>query len=113
MLSVACGRQSEVRAGYVIWLDCPVEQLLSRCVMMEDRPMFRDESSFRKLYDERIPFYRQADLRVEGGDAPRQVVERILASPLFGAVNASGTVDASGTLRNSSDFAGAVRPQNK
>jgi shikimate kinase len=113
MLSVACGRQSDVRAGYVIWLDCPVEQLLSRCVMMDDRPMFRDESSFRKLYDERIPFYRQADLRVEGGDVPRQVVERILASPLFGTAGASGTVDTSGTLRNSSDFAGAIRPQNK
>jgi shikimate kinase len=107
MLSVACGRQNAVRTGYVIWLDCPVEQLLSRCVMMDDRPMFRDESSFRKLYDERIPFYRQADLRVEGGDVPRQVVERILASELFGVVNASGTVS------NTSDFAGAVRPQNK
>jgi len=107
IMSVACGRQSAVRTGYVVWLDCPVEQLLSRCVMMEDRPMFRDESSFRKLYDERIPFYRQADLRVEGADAPRQVVERILASGLFGAVNASGTAS------NTSNFAAALRPQNK
>jgi hypothetical protein len=87
--------------------------------MMNDRPMFRDESSFRKLYDERIPFYRQADLRVEGGDVPRQVVERILASPLFGSVNSAGavqtsaTVNPSGTRNNSPDFAAAVRPQNK
>ncbi len=105
-LSLACGRQNAVRTGYVIWLDCPVEQLLSRCVMMDDRPMFRDESSFRKLYDERLPFYRQADLRVEGADVPRQVVERILASELFGAGNSSGTPG------NSSELAGAVRPQN-
>jgi len=104
MLSAACGRQSAVRTGYVIWLDCPVEQLLSRCVMMEDRPMFRDESSFRKLYDERIPFYRQADLRVEGAEVPRQIVERILASNLFSTVNPSGTAP------NTLNFAGAVRP---
>jgi shikimate kinase len=53
---------------------------------MDDRPLFRDETSFRKLYDERLPFYRQADLRVDGGDAPRQVVERILTSELFGTL---------------------------
>jgi hypothetical protein len=69
--------------------------------------MFRDSRSFRKLYDGRIPFYRQADLRVEGGDVPRQVVERILASELLRAVNPSGTAP------NTLNFTGAIRPQNK
>ena len=45
--------------------------------------------------------FNSAGLRVEGGDVPRQVVERILASPLFTTVQAAHTVDASGTLRNS------------
>jgi shikimate kinase len=86
MLRAACAPAGAPRAGCVFWLDCPFEQLLSRCVTMDDRPLFRDETSFRKLYDERLPFYRQADLRVDGGDAPRQVVERILTSELFGTL---------------------------
>jgi shikimate kinase len=86
MLRAMCIPAGAPRAGCVIWLDCPFELLLSRCVTMDDRPLFRDEISFRKLYEERLPFYRQADLRVEGGDAPRQVVERILTSDLFGTL---------------------------
>jgi shikimate kinase len=63
----------------VLWLDTPVEDLLSRCVLMPDRPLFRDEASFRKLYDERLPFYQQADYRVPGAADPREAVERIRA----------------------------------
>jgi shikimate kinase len=50
---------------------------------MDNRPLFRDEVSFRRLYEERAPFYRQADFRVESGDAPRNVVERILTLGLL------------------------------
>ena len=67
----------------VIWLDCPAEDLLQRCVLMGDRPLFRDEASFRKLYEERLPFYRQADYRVESGGEPMRVVEQILALGIF------------------------------
>jgi shikimate kinase len=63
----------------VLWLDTPVEELLARCVLMPDRPLFRNEASFRKLYDERLPFYRQADYRVPGAADPREAVERIRA----------------------------------
>src|SRR4029077_16458704 len=63
----------------VIWLDCSTEELLQRCVLMGDRPLFRDEASFRKLYEERLPYYRQADYRVESGGEPVRVVEQILA----------------------------------
>jgi shikimate kinase len=68
----------------VIWLDCSTEDLLQRCVLMGDRPLFRDEASFRKLYEERLPFYRQADYRVESGGDPMRVVEQILALGIFG-----------------------------
>jgi shikimate kinase len=86
MLRAACSPAGAPRAGCVIWLDCPFELLLSRCVTMDDRPLFRDEISFRKLYDARLPFYRHADLRVEGGGDPRKVVERILTSEMFGTL---------------------------
>lgn len=86
ILRTTCVPAGAPRAGCVVWIDCPVEQLFSRCVTMEGRPLFRDETSFRKLYDERLPFYRQADLRVDGGDEPRQVVERILTSELINSL---------------------------
>jgi shikimate kinase len=67
----------------VVWLDCATEDLLQRCVLMGDRPLFRDEASFRKLYEERLPYYRQADYRVESGGEPLRVVEQILALGIF------------------------------
>ena len=79
----------------VIWLDCSTDDLLQRCVLMGDRPLFRDEASFRKLYEERLPYYRQADYRVESGEEPMRVVEQILALGIFGRSvqpHAGGTV---------------------
>jgi shikimate kinase len=71
------------RGALVVWLDCPVETLLARCITMTNRPLFRDERSFRALLASRVPFYEQADHRVTGGDEPAQVVGRILALPPF------------------------------
>jgi len=68
----------------MIWLDCAIEDLLQRCVLMGDRPLFRDEASFRKLYQERLPYYEQADYRVESGGEPLRVVEQILGLGIIG-----------------------------
>jgi shikimate kinase len=68
----------------LIWLDCPMEELLQRCVLMGGRPLFRDEASFRTLYQERLPYYHQADYRVQCGGEPIRVVEQILALGIFG-----------------------------
>ncbi len=78
----------------VIWLDCAIESLLQRCVLMGDRPLFRDEASFRRLYEERLPYYRLADYRIESGGESIRVVEQILALGIFGrsaGVTADGT----------------------
>jgi shikimate kinase len=45
---------------------------------MTHRPLFRDESSLRQLYEQRLPSYRSADARVESGGDPREVIARIL-----------------------------------
>ena len=66
-----------------VWLDCPLELLLARCATVSNRPLFRDEASFRKLLAARLPFYQQADYRVAGGDDPARVVAQILALPPF------------------------------
>lgn len=77
------GNPDRLRAvgAVVIWLDCPVELLLSRCATMTNRPLFRDEPSFRNLLAARLPFYAQADHRVAGGGEPGRIVEEILALP--------------------------------
>ena len=67
----------------IVWLDCSMDDLLRRCVLMGNRPMFRDEAGFRKLYEERLPYYQQAEFRVDGSGEPAQVVERILALGIF------------------------------
>lgn len=75
-------------AAFLIWLDCPVEELLRRCAQITDRPLFRDEVSFRRLYDERLPTYQMADYRVDSHADPWRVVEQILALGIFPKVTA-------------------------
>ena len=91
------GLQPPQRNGgsVVLWLDCSAEELLQRCVLMGDRPLFRDEASFRKLYEERLPHYHQADYRVESAGEPMRVVEQILALGIF---RRSPQSQAGGTL---------------
>ena len=62
----------------VLWLDSPLEILLSRCMTMTGRPLFRDEASFRTLYAQRLPSYQLADHRVDSSAEPAQVVAEIL-----------------------------------
>jgi shikimate kinase len=69
-----------------IWLDCPIEELLVRCAQITDRPLFRDEASFRRLYQERLPFYQMADYRIDSSVPPARLVEQILALGIFGKV---------------------------
>jgi shikimate kinase len=62
----------------VLWLDSPIDLLLSRCMTMTGRPLFRDEASFRALHSQRVPSYRLADQRVDSSGEPAQVVAEIL-----------------------------------
>jgi len=62
----------------VVWLDSPIEVLLSRCMTMTGRPLFRDETSFRALYAHRLSSYQQADHRVDSSGDPKRVVAEIL-----------------------------------
>jgi shikimate kinase len=76
----ASNREALQQAGSaVVWLHCEIETLLTRCATIRNRPLFRDEHSFRTLYEQRLPFYAQADYRVESGQEPRAAVEQILA----------------------------------
>ncbi len=63
----------------LVWLECPVEELLRRCAHITNRPLFRDEATFRQLYQQRLPSYKLADYRVDSAVEPLRVVEQILA----------------------------------
>jgi shikimate kinase len=77
------------QAGAVlVWLQCPVEELLRRIAHIQDRPLFRDEASFRNLYEERLPSYEVADYHVQSDLEPLRVVEQIVALGIFPKVNA-------------------------
>jgi shikimate kinase len=71
----------------VIWLDCPIEKLLARCLTMSGRPLFRDESAFRALFAQRVPSYQLADFRVDSSDDASLVVARILRLGILPAGN--------------------------
>ncbi len=71
--------------GATVWLDCPVDELIRRCSGKTDRPLFRDPASFARLYEDRLPVYRQADYRVPTeGIAPDHIVDKILQLQIFG-----------------------------
>ena len=74
------GNLEPIRAagGTTVFLEVPLDLLLRRCAGIANRPLFRDEHSFRALYEQRLPFYRQADCLVDAAEAPAVVVERIL-----------------------------------
>lgn len=70
--------------GTTVWLDCPPGILRTRCEGLANRPLFRDEQSFAKLFAERLPFYRLADFRISTEDRnPDEVVEQILSLQVF------------------------------
>lgn len=78
----------------VLWLETPMEELLARCVTKTHRPLFRDEAGFRKLYAERLPFYQQAEARVENTGDLQQVVATICSICVPGTPSARKGVNA-------------------
>lgn len=72
------------QGGVTFWLSCPLEELLRRCRRMNNRPLFRDPASFRQLYEQRLPYYQQADFHVDAARSdPALVVEEILRCGVF------------------------------
>ncbi|HST10650.1 MAG TPA: shikimate kinase [Terriglobales bacterium] len=62
--------------GVTLFLDAPPDELWRRCGSdVTDRPLRREESEFRRLYEMRRPKYLQASVKIEtGGQAIEQIV---------------------------------------
>ena len=77
-------RASAVRT---VFLETPVEEMLTRCGVDDEpdpenpRPLAADASAFRKLYDQRLPFYRAAHLTIDtSGKTVEEVAKQIAES---------------------------------
>jgi shikimate kinase len=70
--------------GVIVWLDAPFEVIEKRVAAESHRPLARDPSKLRELFEVRCLRYAMADYRVE---APEEeavaTVQRILELPLF------------------------------
>ena len=70
-----------------VWLDAPVEELFRRCEQPGVvRPLRRDPEQFAKLYEQRLSYYRRADVGVitKGEDissVAEEVIERLALQP--------------------------------
>lgn len=70
--------------GITVWLQCPVEELQRRCRGVSNRPLFQDAVGFRRLYEQRLPYYQQADFCIPADRPdPELVVEDILRCTVF------------------------------
>jgi shikimate kinase len=80
----ANAQRIRAHGALTFWLDCPLEELRRRCRGLNHRPLFRDAESFEQLYRQRLPFYQQADFRVDANRShPEDVVEEILHCGVF------------------------------
>jgi len=76
------------RQALTVFLEAPVEDMLERCSVQEDadpenpRPLAADTAAFRRLYEERLPYYRGACLTVTTvgksvGEVAHEVAEKL------------------------------------
>lgn len=68
-------------AGTMVWLHLPFDAIAERIAgpARTERPLFRDETAARRLYESRLEVYRRCDLRVDVApeETPEEVAERI------------------------------------
>lgn len=86
-LTFAENRERVAGLGTVVWLNPPFDVIVARLggTGKRDRPLFRDDEQAWALFHERLPAYRQCDLRVDvaAGELPEEVASRIMLSLRF------------------------------
>jgi shikimate kinase len=68
-----------LRDGSVVWLDAPFTTVLERVPVDGRRPLAADRAEMERLYNQRLPAYQRAHLRVDaGGGSVEDVVDQIV-----------------------------------
>jgi shikimate kinase len=84
-------REALRKGAATVWLRCDLETILDRVAYDGSRPLAPDRETIGRLFTEREPHYRQADLAVDASGRPPEVVAREIADTLFaGHVAAAG-----------------------
>lgn len=68
---------SYLQYGLTVWLDAPLEVLISRVAENGDRPL---ASQMESRWQKRQPLYAQADLRIDAAGTPESIVRDIIES---------------------------------
>ena len=77
-LTVGGNRELLSRHGVTIWLKAPLQLVEERCADQDHRPLARDREQLRRLFSQREPLYRTANLQVEvAGKTPDQISDEI------------------------------------
>jgi shikimate kinase len=85
---VQAGNAQLLRAegALIVFLDAPPETLMSRCCSETGengvRPLAQDRDAFRRLYEQRLPMYRAADLAVDSDKKSPEAVAREIADAI-------------------------------
>lgn len=67
------------RTGVAVYLETTFETIIERVPLDGTRPLFSSREQVRELYDERLPFYRMAPVRVPtDGLEPDEIVGRVV-----------------------------------
>ncbi len=87
VMSRESARRVMSQRGVTVWIDAPFEVLAQRLAETEllSRPMFRDETQVRALWESRLPDYERADftVRIRGDEKP-SIVARTIKKELEG-----------------------------
>ncbi len=76
------------RGAHIVFLETPMKQLLQRCRVATQssaenlRPLAADPDAFRKLYAQRLPHYRTAEITVRTAGKTIEEIARRIASSL-------------------------------
>lgn len=66
------------KLGVSVFLDCPLDIILSRCALAGERPLFHNQPAIRELYQSRLSHYRESDFRVDVSNlSPERITELI------------------------------------
>ncbi len=68
--------------GTSVFLDCSLEVILRRCTPDGTRPLLQANDTVRRLYEDRLPVYRQADVSVDVTKLPPEAVATAILETL-------------------------------
>ena len=68
------------RLGWSVFLDCPLDLILTRCPPDGTRPLLEDYPGIEALYQSRLPFYHTSDFRIDVSNRTPEEICRVIVN---------------------------------